>query len=78
MIWEDPPSQDGVHEALFDECRKHPGQWAVFTRGVKSPGGYMDKLSNGRYRGIKAGELEVRSHRTSRGTDVYIRFRGDT
>ena len=75
--WEEPPDRTGVHEALFDELRAAPGEWAVFKRKLKQPGSTMYRLSQGMYRGIKAGELEVTSHRAAGGTTIYVRIKGE-
>lgn len=78
--WEEPPPMEprGRHEDLFDKLRANPGEWAVFVRDVLHPGGYCHKLVRGKYRGITAGELEVRTHRGSnRRTTIYIRIQGN-
>lgn len=75
--WETPPAITGlgVHEALFDELRRNPGRWAVFRRDIKNPGGLLEKLRKGRYKGITIDELEVRSTRdpATRLSTIYIR-----
>lgn len=79
--WSEPPTPRngrGVHEALFDALRRNPGQWAVFVKGVKSPGGYFDRLKSGRYRGIEAGELEVTTHKVGpRNFTVFVRVKDE-
>jgi hypothetical protein len=74
--WEDPPERAvGTYAALFDELRASPGEWAVFKRGLRHPGGIVGHLRNGDYKGIKGGELEVRSHRGPNGlTTIYVRI----
>jgi hypothetical protein len=64
---------------MFDVLRDAPGEWAVFKRGLRHPGGVVDHLRKGHYRGVKAGELEVRQHREPNGmTTIYIRIPGGT
>lgn len=61
---------------MFDALRDAPGEWAIFRRGVKHPGGIVENLKAGRYRGIQEGEIEVRSHIEADGlTTIYIRIR---
>lgn len=74
--WEDPPDRGvGTYEPLFDELRAAPGEWAVFKRNLRHPGGVVGHLRRGEYRGITGGELEVRSHRGPNGlTTIYIRI----
>lgn len=75
--WAEPPQAPAVqgrYTHLFDELRRNPGRWAVFKRGVAHPGGFYWKLTHGHYRGIEAGELEVRLHRGDDGlSTIYVR-----
>ena len=73
--WEEPPERkSGPYEPFFDELRAAPGEWAVFKRALRHPGGVVDHLRKGHYRGINGGELEVRSHRGTNGlTTIYVR-----
>lgn len=73
--WEEPPGRTGIHEEFFDELKANPGEWAIFRRAVPNPGGLTDRLVKGRYRGIKEGDLEVRTHRIPKqGTTIYVRY----
>lgn len=76
--WAEPPQRGtGPYEWMFDVLRDAPGEWAIFKRGLKHPGGVVSHLRNGDYRGIKAGELEVRQHLETNGmTTIYIRIPG--
>jgi hypothetical protein len=54
----------------------NPGRWAIFKENVEFPGGYMGKLVKGKYRGVEAGELQVRSSRDPETmlTTIYVRI----
>lgn len=76
--WEDPPAKRGAHQAFFEALRQRPGEWAVWRRGVTSPGPEADRLKKGKFKGIEEGELEVRTYLTpQQGTTIYVRIRGD-
>lgn len=75
--WEEPPdhARVGVYERFFMELRLHPGRWAVFQRDLRNPGGTINRLKQGKYLGIRRGELEVKSHRCDGLTTIYVRVR---
>jgi hypothetical protein len=81
LVWKDPPPQYGHrlwdNEAIAEELRQHPGQWAVIAqcKNVQQASNTMAARKNGAVRAFRPStDWQFQTNKC----DVYARYIGGT
>jgi hypothetical protein len=82
--WEDPPEDArGANvtdrwQAIAEELRAHPGQWAVVLESTAGPcGGWVNRIRVGKSAFKPAGAFEAVGRSEGKKARVYARYVGD-